>query len=298
MERTSVVSMRHLAQVMLLTALCGCALLPLYADANGKPETTGQARAAEVSKKTTNADTTSSEAEEDSEESDEESDDEKDKSKNKSTKPKGLERAAAAGNKPEEIRAQLTYIMMLIDQMRNAMDGRGIGRELSKFIANGRQLPDPEPEPEEPNEPESFAVMVLGASTVLVDNDDTTADDDTGLFEIEIEVTASGTDLVIPDAVGTEATTSNGVVFSIENVSGTVVTTGTTSATVVTSEDQDAETGDFVINDGTSAVLTVEVEFDPEESGEYRVLLKNMTVNGEVFDLIPVEEYQTDLLAI
>lgn len=272
---------------LLMVALCCFALLPMFADARGKPESTGQDRVASVSNKAKDTSSAQEESEEEGEEEGGEGDE------GSPTKPRGLERAASAGKKPDEIRAQLQYIHLLIAQMKEAKAGGGIGRELSAFIANGRQLP--ETGGDNPGVASIFVASLSGSSFSIEENDASTTEDNVITYTLELDVTATGTDLVIPDEIDTTSTSTVGIVYSITNASGTIVTTGVAEASL--SSTVAASSSEYAIEDGDTQTFTITVDYDPTDGEEYRVQLEEIQVNGEFYEFAPEVDFQSALVS-
>lgn len=249
---------------------------PLVAEAKGKPEVTGQEKAASMSGKASSSDEDATSTDEDN------------------GKARGLERAANAGKKPEEIRNQLRFILMLITQMKTALNGGGIGKELSEFIHNGRQLPDGDGNGS--STPSILSAELISAVETLNENDASSTEDNVGEFELEFTVAASTTDLSIPTGVGMNSGSSTGVVYSIRNASGTVVDTG--SVTDSLSSSATTSGSNYVVADGESETFTLTVSFDPVMAGMYYVQLESLRANNEVFEFTPAADFQSDQLDI
>lgn len=272
-----------------LVALCATTIAPMNAHAQGRPDVTGQERAASVS----NRGSSNDESTQGQSNRNESVEVEGEEDEEKSGAPRGLERAAAAGNKPEEIRNQLQYILLLITQLQDAADGRGIGRELSEYIQNGRLPLDGGGDDD--TDASVLVASLISSTETLIDNTEA-SDDDEGEFVIELSITASSGDLMIPMTAGVDGATTTGVVFSVRNSSTTEVASGTVSAVVESTAG--TSTNSFVVNQGETETFTVTVTFDPDESDEYYVQLEAVNTDQGVQTLSPVADFQSADLVI
>lgn len=295
------------AQLSILAViLSGLLLLPFMADAQGRPDNPGQSRAAEAQSKketqergngpaTTNASVsdnadTAGTSQSASQAGDTEA------TEAAAEKKRGHDRAAEV-TKRDDVSAQLQYIKTLIMQMREAVSGRGIGQQLSEFIQSGRQVPEADDDADpEPDTTDLFSTAVLGISTSTEENSTTTDSDDEIQYEFAFSVTASGSELMIPEGIDSVATGTTGVVFAVLNASGTPVTDGTVSATLDSSAT--ATSGAYVIDAGTSESFTATINFDPVESGDYSAALEQLQVNDTFYDLLPAADYTSALVNI
>jgi len=148
-------------------------------------------------------------------------------------------------------------------------------------------------------------VEVTDTTETLKANTDSTTADDEGVFEIEFDVTAFGTDLYIDDnAHNGTAENNTGVNYRVVDSSGSVIasTTGTSVGTL--DAETDLESGRFVVDEGETVTFTLTVEFDPATTGSYRVELYSVNWNDTNADadtqqtLSPSTDYDTALLTI
>lgn len=281
--------------------------------AAAKPELTGQEKAATVGNK---ADTEDASSEEDATSEDEASANDDDaegsededssevptkknvKANNGADKTTGLARAMTVA-KREEIRAKLSVMMELIAELQSRLNEmRGIGSAVSNLNPNEYdEWGNNDEEPTEPTDASPYVLASLIATDeTLVLNDDLTQSDDEGEFTFELEVTASGTDITIPDVASTENATTTGVIFSVLNASGTVMSTGTLDGVLTTSGS--TTTDGFLIVEGETETITVTVTYDPAEAGMYQAVIASMNTSEGAITFTPAEDYQTDLIVI
>jgi hypothetical protein len=112
------------------------------------------------------------------------------------------------------------------------------------------------------------------------------ADNDYGEFDLDVEISAFGSDAYIANT-GVAAFT-----YQIENSAGTVVATGTATSSTVTSS-ADLQGSYYEIADDSSETFTFRVTFDPITSGEgqdYRVQFLTVTYNDTADTVSPATE--------
>lgn len=273
--------------LLVVAMLCLC-VAPLSSEAKGKPETTGQERAASVGNKSSNEATSNAEEGTGVEEGEEGDDD------GVSEKLRGHDRAKSV-IKREEIQNQISMIHMLIQQMKDAIDGKGIGRELSEFIHNGRILPDVDTGDDDGDSSILSASLISSVET-LIENEASTADDDQGEFEMELSITASSGDLMIPMTAAIDDATTTGVVFSIRVGSSTDVASGTIEAVLSSSATTSGDS--FVVAQGETETFTVTITFDPDVSDAYYAQLETVNTDQGSVGFTPAEAYQSEELSL
>lgn len=149
-------------------------------------------------------------------------------------------------------------------------------------------------------------VEVTDTTETLKANTDTTTTDDEGVFEIEFDVTAFGTDLYIDDTAEQDTSESDyGVNYRIVNSSGSVIASSTAAGVATLDAETDLEGGYFKVDEGETVTFTLTVEFDPAVTGSYRLELYSVNwndVNSAPADtqqtLSPSTDYDTALLTI
>lgn len=139
-------------------------------------------------------------------------------------------------------------------------------------------------------------------SVSMQENDDSTTEDNSGIFTIDFEVTGFGTDLYIDDSA------IRGTNLSTEGVNYLMMTTdgATTSGSVVMSlsSNADVDGGRYKVDEGNTETFTLTVEYDPSTQGAYRMQLHSLNFKDSNGDpdtqqlTIPVEDYRTNYLTI
>ncbi len=96
-----------------------------------------------------------------------------------------------------------------------------------------------------------------------------------GEYHMQIRVTASGNDIWVPFTIDS-ATSTTGVVYSMEDGNGNVVSSGATTKSVALISGGTRD-GNYVrIADGESATIEVVVTYDPTAAGQYRLQVNSV----------------------
>lgn len=104
-------------------------------------------------------------------------------------------------------------------------------------------------------------------------NTDTTNNDDEGVYEFVIDITALDDDAWIPDSVGTSS--SSGIVFSVTG--DTYTAEGTTAfISEVDLNDENKTNSRYNLDENETGTFTVRIELDPNASGSYGVELETI----------------------
>jgi len=120
-------------------------------------------------------------------------------------------------------------------------------------------------------------IVAEGVSkSATVDEVEVVGEEETGVFEIEVQVTALEDDAWIPSSVAESASTTVGFTYSI---TGTAFT-GNVNA-FISDDTTDSETnGRLKISEGSSERFTIYVELDPNATGSYGVELQEINFSS------------------
>lgn len=138
---------------------------------------------------------------------------------------------------------------------------------------------------------------------VLKTNSSATTDDDEGVFTVEFEVAAFEQDVYIDNTAARGTTTSTaGVNYILEDSSGDEVTSGSVSANLDATADLVG--GRYRVLEGETETFTLTVEYDPADSGFYKLQLYTINYNDTSADpdtyqrALPESKFETESLSI
>lgn len=166
-------------------------------------------------------------------------------------------------------------------------------------------LPVPTPEPDEV----TVSVNFLSESTEVNYNDDSTSDDDSGVFEIDVDVTAVEGDVYVPQGDYSNAPNS-GFTYDVVDSSGDrlgVSYRDIDSGSLYISSTADEDTfGLYTIAEGETETFTIRVTIDPVAAAFYRVELDGIRyytdddVDTADFEFMSLDrpEFKTDYVFI
>jgi len=155
-------------------------------------------------------------------------------------------------------------------------------------------------------EPEQAANTQPAVASVKLVNTDTSARGSQGTFILELDVTAVEGDVFVPDAIE-RATKANqdylatnpnvGFWYGIDNRTNPRSHAGIFTTTIDTTATKNGTT--YVVEEGTTERFTLQVDYQPDQTGKYRITLMALTFNTDtVTELKPAWDYRTAHLEI
>lgn len=142
-----------------------------------------------------------------------------------------------------------------------------------------------------------FLTPVASESEVRVESDG----DESGIFTLEFDVKAIGSDIYIPDSAARGQGQKVGAYFAIVDGGGNSVSGGDVSSQLTATADKTG--GYYQIREGSIETFTLVVMFDPTETDMYRMQLLSIGFNDvsatpDTIHQLESGEFDTDFLSI